>query len=132
MKLCGKLKLRFFQVQNYLKFYVSYLSLLELHFIYIFGDCWWPVIGYLKFFYYTDVSMIPFLIMIPFPYLRICLDLHLLSYFRKMLPRKIVSLYLILQLFIFKLFIVTSFRDVSRIPATSLMDPYVTLINSIT
>ena len=34
-------------------------------------------------------------------------------------------------MFIFKLFIVTSFEDVSRTPATSIMDPLMTLVNGI-
>ena len=34
-------------------------------------------------------------------------------------------------MFIFKLFIVTSFKDVSRTPATSIMDPLMTLVNGI-
>ena len=42
-----------------------------------------------------------------------------------------VAVDIILQLLIFKLFIVTGFRGVSRTPATSIMDLLVTLVNSI-
>ena len=55
---------------------------------------------------------------------------------RKMLPEKFfyyifVAVDIILQLYIFKLFIVTSFRGVSKSPAASIMDFFVTLVYGI-
>ena len=50
----------------------------------------------------------------------------------KMPPRKIVSLdffNIILQFLIFKLFIVASFRGVSRTPVVSMIDLLVTVVN---
>ena len=52
----------------------------------------------------------------------------------KLPPGKLFYLFfvdIILQLFIFELFIVTSFRGVSRAPATSIMNLLVTLVNGI-
>ena len=48
-------------------------------------------------------------------------------------PRKVVLLVFrcCCQLFIFKLFVVTSFRGLSRTPATFIMDPIVILVNDI-
>ena len=53
-----------------------------------------------------------------------------------MLPEKFfyyifVAVDIILQLYIFKLFIVTSFRGVSKSPAASIMDFFVTLVYGI-
>ena len=42
-----------------------------------------------------------------------------------------IAVDILLQLFIFKIFIVTSFESVSRTPTTSIMDLLVTLINGI-
>ena len=52
----------------------------------------------------------------------------------KLPPGKLFYLFfvdIILQLFIFELFIETSFRGVSRAPATSIMNLLVTLVNGI-
>ena len=49
---------------------------------------------------------------------------------RKNVPRE-VAVDIILHLFIFKFFSVTSFKRVSRTPAISITDPLVTLVNYI-